>query len=466
MEKFKMYGQKPFSIALIHGGPGAPGGMKSLAEELSKKYSIIEPYQSCNSIDGQVEELKEILTSHAALPVVLIGHSWGAWLSYLFASKYPQMVSKIILIGCGAFESKYLSKMNSTRSNALTNDENQRVSELFEILNDPNASFRKEALQEFGSLMAKSDAYSPISLENETLDFQPDVFGKCMNELTHIRNTGALLDIGKTITCPVLAIHGMQDPHPHEGVEEPLRKTISNFKFVLLENCGHTPWNEEYAKDQFYKVLYDELSIPVNDNSSFIKKYQELNKDEAPRRLATTLLEYITEKSKIADMGCGAGMDSLYFIKAGHDVIAIDREIGVIEALKEQLEEPLKHRLEIIKADFMEQAIPCADILYASYSLPFCPPQQFDGFWSKLEKSINPNGIIAATFFGTNDDWFKNSEHITFHERESLVKLFKGYEIKNFYEEEFEDTFVSREGTIESKHWHVFEIIAQRKQHS
>ncbi len=118
MEKLKMYGQKPFSIALIHGGPGAPGGMKSLAEELSKKYNILEPYQSCNSIDGQVEELKEILMSHAALPAVLIGHSWGAWLSYLFASKYPQMVSKIILIGCGAFESKYLSKMNSTRSNA------------------------------------------------------------------------------------------------------------------------------------------------------------------------------------------------------------------------------------------------------------------------------------------------------------------------------------------------------------
>lgn len=202
------------------------------------------------------------------------------------------------------------------------------------------------------------------------------------------------------------------------------------------------------------------------ENLNFIKKYQELNKDEAPRRLATTLLEYISEKSKIVDIGCGAGMDSLYFLEKGHAVVAIDREIGVIEALKGQLEDSLKHRLEIIKADFMEQTIPSADILYASYSLPFCPPQRFDEFWSNLEKSVQANGIIAATFFGINDDWFKNSDYITFHERDFLMNLFKSYDIKNFYEEEFEGDFVSREGTIESKHWHVFEIIAQRKQHS
>ncbi|MHA2061833.1 MAG: alpha/beta fold hydrolase, partial [Candidatus Sifarchaeia archaeon] len=35
MKNLRIYGNKPFNIAVLHGGPGAPGEMAPVARELS-----------------------------------------------------------------------------------------------------------------------------------------------------------------------------------------------------------------------------------------------------------------------------------------------------------------------------------------------------------------------------------------------------------------------------------------------
>ena len=57
----------------------------------------------------------------------------------------------------------------------------------------------------------------------------------------------------------MVAIHGDYDPHPAEGVQKPLSALIEEFRFVLLKKCGHTPWLERQAQEEFYKVLEEEL---------------------------------------------------------------------------------------------------------------------------------------------------------------------------------------------------------------
>jgi pimeloyl-ACP methyl ester carboxylesterase len=57
----------------------------------------------------------------------------------------------------------------------------------------------------------------------------------------------------------VVAIHGDYDPHPFEGVQQPLSLVISDFRFILLKNCGHYPWIERDAKKRFYEILHEEL---------------------------------------------------------------------------------------------------------------------------------------------------------------------------------------------------------------
>jgi len=54
-------------------------------------------------------------------------------------------------------------------------------------------------------------------------------------------------------------IHGDYDSHPYEGVEEPLSKYVEDFKFILLKKCGHKPWIEKHAMDEFYAIIKREL---------------------------------------------------------------------------------------------------------------------------------------------------------------------------------------------------------------
>jgi pimeloyl-ACP methyl ester carboxylesterase len=260
MKNLRIYGSEPFNIAVIHGGPGAPGQVAPLARELSQFYGVLEPFQTADSIEGQILELKNTLENNAKVPVILIGHSWGAWLSYIFAAEYPQLVKKLILVGSGSYEAEYVAAMNNSRISRLTEEENIRVSELMTIINAPDCKNKKSSLSEFGKLMSKADSFAPICMEDEILDFQPEVFENCMKEARVLRKSKRLLEKGTEIKCPVTAIHGECDPHPFEGVEKPLSKVIKDFKFVLLKDCGHYPWNELYARNKFYEILNGELS--------------------------------------------------------------------------------------------------------------------------------------------------------------------------------------------------------------
>ncbi|MDD5605287.1 MAG: alpha/beta hydrolase, partial [Dehalococcoidales bacterium] len=89
MDNLRMHGQEPFNIAVVHGGPGARGEMYPVARELSSETGVLEPLQTECSVEGQVEELKDILESSGSPPLVIIGFSWGAWLSYILTARYP-----------------------------------------------------------------------------------------------------------------------------------------------------------------------------------------------------------------------------------------------------------------------------------------------------------------------------------------------------------------------------------------
>ncbi len=94
MKKLKQYGKKPFSTAVIHGGPGVAGEMAPVTRELASDWGILEPIQTAMSLEAQVEELKTVLENNSNLPVTLIGFSWGAWLSFIVAARYPAIITK------------------------------------------------------------------------------------------------------------------------------------------------------------------------------------------------------------------------------------------------------------------------------------------------------------------------------------------------------------------------------------
>ena len=89
MENPRKYGNQPFTVAVIHGGPGAPGEMVPVIRKLSSVTGVLEPLQTKVTLEDQVEELGNILEEHGDLPVNLIGFSWGAMVSYIFTALHP-----------------------------------------------------------------------------------------------------------------------------------------------------------------------------------------------------------------------------------------------------------------------------------------------------------------------------------------------------------------------------------------
>jgi pimeloyl-ACP methyl ester carboxylesterase len=259
MKTLRTYGKPPFSVAVIHGGPGAPGEMAPVARELARTRGVLEPLQTESSIIGQVQELKRVLEENAGLPVTLIGFSWGAILSFIFTAENPSMVKRLILVGSGVFEEKYAAGIGRTRISRLSPEEQREMEMLLVRLNDPREEEKDIIFARVGEYLARSDSYDPYPVPEEVIAYQYDIFTSVWREAGALRKRGDLLAMGRRIHCPVVAIHGDFDPHPADGVRLPLSRVLCDFRFILLERCGHRPWIERAARERFFVILQAEL---------------------------------------------------------------------------------------------------------------------------------------------------------------------------------------------------------------
>lgn len=247
-------------MAVIHGGPGAAGEMAPVAREIVSCGGVLEPLQTAASLEGQVEELKTVLEKNAESPVTLIGFSWGAWLSFILAAKQPLLVKKLILIGSGPFEDQYAATIHEKRLSRLNEKERAEIKRLSAMLEKPALHNSSAVFAQLGALLSKADAYSPSFVKPESaIDYRPDIYRKVWNDAEELRRSGKLLEFGRHIKCEVVAIHGDYDPHPSEGVQRPLAAILHLFRFIVLRNCGHKPWIEQKAREEFFRILKEEL---------------------------------------------------------------------------------------------------------------------------------------------------------------------------------------------------------------
>jgi pimeloyl-ACP methyl ester carboxylesterase len=233
--------------------------MAPVARELANDWGILEPLQTATSLEGQVRELRTVLMENGELPVTIIGSSWGAMLGFIFTARYPEFVKKLILIGSGVYESHYASKILETRLSRLGEEEKKEAHSLMATLNNAAISDKNAAFARLGALFTRADTYNPLTLEDEVIEVDYYLYESVWRDAEELRDSGKLVELGKQIRCPVVAIHGDYDPHPAEGVRKPLSAVLSNFRFIMLKNCGHLPWMEREARDEFYEILKEEL---------------------------------------------------------------------------------------------------------------------------------------------------------------------------------------------------------------
>lgn len=247
----RIHGTPPYRIAVIHGGPGAIGSLGYMAEGLAEFCGVIEPLQSKYSITELIEELHQQLKGYLHSPIILLGHSWGAWLSIMYAAYYPQNVKALILVGTPPFEDKYVPSIMDRRVANLSKNEASRFKELLK----PEAEISITEIEEF---LYKCDNYSPLPKEiiNQyvtNIDYKMNRL--VWDEAAKMRTKGELCKLISQIECPLYLIHGECDPHPFEGVVEPLDHNGITYSEYLLPRCGHSPFYEQEWSAKFYSII-------------------------------------------------------------------------------------------------------------------------------------------------------------------------------------------------------------------
>ncbi len=222
-------------ILLLHGGPGAPGSMAPVARELQYEFRVLEPHQRSSGVERltvaiHVADLHEVVDE----PPMLVGHSWGAMLALCYAAEHP--VERLVLIGCGTFgetaRAELIRRRQPTEERAVDDASMARIGRSYEI----------------------ADAFDPIGPGGLLpCDYRGHI--ETWDDMMRLQADGTYPAAFGRITAPVTMLHGDHDPHPGRLIRDGLRPHIPHLEYVELERCGHTPWIERHAREEFFARL-------------------------------------------------------------------------------------------------------------------------------------------------------------------------------------------------------------------
>jgi trans-aconitate methyltransferase len=157
------------------------------------------------------------------------------------------------------------------------------------------------------------------------------------------------------------------------------------------------------------------------------------------------------------DLGCGSGKETRALLNDGWRVHAVDSLPDTRERMLAVVPAAVVGQLSVEVSPFEELgSLPEADLILASYSLPFIHPERFGRVWRMLRASLGRGGMIAVNLFGERDSWADIPEW-NFHTEADARGLFRGLEICKF--EVYDADGQSFRGP---KHWHIFDVIARR----
>lgn len=154
------------------------------------------------------------------------------------------------------------------------------------------------------------------------------------------------------------------------------------------------------------------------------------------------------------DLGYGSGNETVYMIKNGIKVLAIDRQLNQ-DFILNRLSDNEKKMISFKESSFEDVELPKTKLLTAFFSIPFCNPNNFDELWTKIYNSIEDNGYFVGQLFGDRDAW-NVVESINTFSIDKVKEYLKNYNIIKLEEIEY-----VRES--DNKKWHFYDIIAQKK---
>ncbi len=261
MMESRHYGLTGPQVLLIHGGPGAPGYMATIAKVLEKSCRVVEPMQRRSSqepltVAKHVADLRELITSSTRLEKpAMVGHSWGAMLALAFAAKHSNDISCLVLIGCGTFDTVSRQHLERMRKDRLDDKFARHMQQI--MANDSTPDERMKAM---GGFYLKLDSYKLMPVKDDILSCDALGHDETWQDMIRLQTKGEFPQSFSSIDIPTIMLHGAYDPHPGKMIYESLRHYIPQLTYKEWPACGHYPWLEIEAREKFFTTLHEWLS--------------------------------------------------------------------------------------------------------------------------------------------------------------------------------------------------------------
>jgi len=156
-----------------------------------------------------------------------------------------------------------------------------------------------------------------------------------------------------------------------------------------------------------------------------------------PSQILSLIWKNFLPNSKILDLGCGQGIDSLFLSKNGFSVTAIDSSDVAIKQIKIKKDEFKLDNLELICGDINDfnieknkyQVIICRNVLN------FLDKDKAREILNDLQDNIRKGSYIIIEVFTKDDSSFlSDNKFASYFEEQELLNIFSGYKIFYYLE--------------------------------
>ena len=94
----------------------------------------------------------------------------------------------------------------------------------------------------------KAQSFEPLEPIDNPMPADAAGYMETWQDVLKLQREGCEPAAFKAIRCPVLMLHGDDDPHPGRATRNVLRQVIPQLEFVGIARCGHEPWRERHAR--------------------------------------------------------------------------------------------------------------------------------------------------------------------------------------------------------------------------
>lgn len=125
---------------------------------------------------------------------------------------------------------------------------------------------------------------------------------------------------------------------------------------------------------------------------------------DTPTSFALEVAEVIPSESKILELGCGAGNDSIFFANKGHTVVATDFSDVAISKNKERSKGNTRLHFEVLDLnDPINQPDGSFDVVYARLSLHYFDDKTTKQIFKEIHRVLKPHGYLCFICKSTSD---------------------------------------------------------------